>query len=519
MANSITHIAPFTIEEFGLQTPPYLTIGIVDGGNSATFTLASGSFFTFMNAGTIEQINYTSFLQNFVDFLAANGFGTWTYSYDFVTSIITLEGGSNTAKFTFDDTSKKILGMESSGFEKPTYTSTVQPWYIWKSTLGDWQNLSYPYEATTVVREKECDDGRVAQTSNEDNMSWLSNKPLNITFQDWEHHAEPRTNIYNNFSSSLNSYTYQQHLFHVRSTKPFAVFQGCTGSSTLYSDRQGTYKIRADKSMFKPVVYNKNLESHWNISLDTRRLSLGTNFGTYNPETATELFNPTSVSNCLIWLDATVGTSFDFTNGFIWKDQSGNGYDFINQDPSQSPSLISSLNTMNNQPIVSFAIDQFLTTDHAVNFQSASAATIFTAFNFNTIPSFGYMFTTQGVSDQIQHLISGSKSYASYNSGSGPITYWTGSVQYVTNSAYVSSFVYQTYHSGTYFSGSMRLNGAALAGGYNPNQGTPAGLITSTDGCAMGIGVRVSELIVYNRELLDSEINDVETYLLGKYGI
>lgn len=526
---NITHIAPYTIEEFGLleESPPYLQIGLVQGASADAFTLDTGTFFTFLNgAGEIEQTTYSSFLQTFVDYLAFIGFGTWTYSYDFATCTLTIDGGANIAAFTFDDTSKKILGMESSVIEKSLYTNTTQPWFIWQSTEGDWQNVSYPYESVTVVREKECDDGRVYQLSNEDDLAWLSNKPLNITYLDWEHHWEPKTNIYNDYSSSANSYTYQQHLSHIRSGKPFAVFQGCTGSSTLYSDRKGTYKIRADKSNFNPVVSNKNLDSFWNITVETRQLSLGTNFGTYNPVTAYELFEPRSIDNCILWLDAGVGAEVDAFNNFTWQDQSSNGYVFYGSDILSPPTITvsSSYSGMNNKPTVIFGTDDLVTSSLAIDFVTASSATVFAAFNHNQPGSLlntqifnnGLFLSDDGISMEVTNATSIMQN--SYYSGSMSVTQWTGSNPIPADTTHIISTVFQTYNSSLYFDGSIKLDGVNFDGGYSINPLTDAGTIKS-EIALIGFKLRLSELIIFNRELLDSEITQVNNYLAEKYGI
>lgn len=537
MTKSVQLISPFSVDEFGLstQSPPYIQIGI---NGSDAFTIDSGNFFTFISgSGTIEQIDYPCFLQWFVDYLALNGYGTWTYSYDFETQVLTLDGGVNTATFTFDSTSQLLLGMDSSAIPKSLYTSTRIPYYVWKSTEYDWQLNTWQYENSKVATETETDDGRVFQLSNEDDLTWLSDLPLNVKFVDWEHHWEPQENVYIAHSSSNNPYVFQQHIQHVRSYKPFLVYRNCTTSSIAYSDRMGTYKIRSPQSNFKPVVSNKNLDSFWNIPVNTRQLSLGTNFGTYNPTTANQLFDPTSIPDCLIWLRADMGITLNgaTTQVKVWADQSGNGNNFLSTSVSTSPALFVTYSNFNNQNAIFFdGTTDRLTSSISNNFNSAPAATIFVPWRqVGNLGSMQKIFSGPSQSSNIFQLgISSSNGLImTYKSGSSTETVFSASNKTITaNTNYIGQFNYNFYVSNSFASGKVyetdSSNLTIFSGSYSNGLNSAGILVNSSSQYRLGQSANntewfngyIPEFIFYNRELTDSESTQVMDYLLERYG-
>jgi hypothetical protein len=278
--------APWNVEqeEGTVQTISIQVTG--SGGSSSVYELTSGSFFTAFTA-SIEDIQYRNFLSDFATYLSYSNYGIWQTGYDFGTSTFfiscsqsgTLADG---ALFKFNSLASSILGMSNGiNTSQKTYTSTIGPKYTWTSTLSDWSKISFPYEGRTIVKEERCTDGRVFAISNEDNVSWLSNIESNYTWFDWKFVYEDQSNIFSDFSSSLNPNTFEQFFKHVRSYQPFLVFgynpPNSTKTTGSYSDRIGTFKIRADQSVFKSVQSINSYSELWDFDVKTRRLSTGSN--------------------------------------------------------------------------------------------------------------------------------------------------------------------------------------------------------------------------------------------------
>lgn len=278
---SIFLFAPFNLQQEDIN----LTIQITgSGGSSIEYNKTTGSFFTAFSA-SIEDINYLNFLSEFANFLSSSDFGIWQTGYNFATSqyfISCSQSGSlaNGALIKFDTLSSQILGMQdgiSTG--QKIYNSSIGSKFTWVSTQDKWTKISYPYEGKTIIKEEQCTDGRVYALSNEDGVPWLSNINGNYTWFDWTFEYENKSNLFSDFSSSLNPNTFEEIFKHVRSYRPFIVFQPTNTTTTgSYNERYGTFKIRADKSQFKSKPSLTNYDQLWDFTVMARRLSTGSNF-------------------------------------------------------------------------------------------------------------------------------------------------------------------------------------------------------------------------------------------------
>jgi hypothetical protein len=351
--------APWDLQEEGQSIQIQIT---GSNGINALYSKTTGSFFTAMSA-TIEDRTYNNFLLDFTNYLSSSALGTWNYRYSFASSsyIISCSSPSTGALLRFSPFAAQALGMANgTTSSQSSYVSSTGSMFTWDSTEDQWTNISYPYEGKTIVREQECDDGRVYALSNEDGYDWLSNIEGNYTWYDWQFAYETRENTFSDFSSSLAPNTYEEFLKQVRSYRPFVMFQPSspvTKESGSYENRQGTYKIRADQSMFKAKPSIKNIDQYWTVDMQTRRLSQGNNFDSYQAPVLTSSFVPTQVSGCYLWLRADLGITLSASTTDIvsWQDQGPNRFVFTQSVVTKRPNLISSSTAYGTTPTVLFS--------------------------------------------------------------------------------------------------------------------------------------------------------------------
>lgn len=504
------------------------------------YRVSTGSWFT-AHTGTIEDINYRNLLTDFTSFLSSSGYGTWNGFYNFNTRKLNLSSsfGSLGANLRFVNplTNKIFGGMSGSYISQSSYISAYTPWFHWSSTESEWSKQTLPYEGKGIVKEESCDDGRVYQLSNEDGIRWISNIRGNYKWSDWKFVFENKSNVFNDFSSS-NPYVWQQHLNHVRSYLPFAVYQHSSSVvSGTYEQRQGTYKIRADQSKFAPEYSITNDDQYWNVPVNTRQLSLGNNFNTYNSPSETGQMLPTSINDCLIWLRSDLGIELD-VNGTVkyWRDQSGNGNDFHVTNSLSQPTYTSSFATMNSLPVVRFGNGKFLhtSTSSQVQYSSCSNATMFFVRRVNTLAGNDLFFSTQpnrNVSTPGQLAFFGSGGPQNFiwsfcRTVSNNTSTMSSSMIYSASNNNIINVNYSLFNSssnvqsitvnGTSFtmipiavppSGSVITNGVTFLNSFG-------GSTTSTEMA----DAYYQEFIFFRRKLLDSEIESVNNYLRNRYG-
>lgn len=394
MANSMHYIAPFNLNEEQEQFVVYATSSF---GISRSFSYTTGSFFTFLTPDTsIEDIQYLNLLDTLKQDLFINGFGNWNYSYNFSTAKITLSSSTPLGvKFTFNSFAERVLGIVNDSTNYTTnslvYTGSYSPKFQWNTTLSEWQNQSLEYEWQTIVTEEECDDGRVYAMSNEDGIPWLSNVEGNYTYRDWTHTLEEKENVFSDHTSSLYQNTFEGFIKHVRSVRPFVVFQPPTGqSSGSYSNRQGTYKLRAEGTKFAAKPSMANFDQYWDVDFKTRQLSLGDNFIS---SSATE-FSPSDLGAMTLWLRSDRGVTLSGSDVTLWQDQSGNNRTFYMNTTTKRPKFLANEPVYNNLPTIYFdGISTKLVTGTATSEIFAAAATGSTAtIIVNMIPLSGSVF-------------------------------------------------------------------------------------------------------------------------------
>jgi hypothetical protein len=244
-------------------------------------------------------------------------------------------------------------------------------------------------------------------------------------------------------------------------------------------------------------------------------------------------------SGNLLWLRADMGV-FNNNSGtqaipgdlvHVWEDQSGSGNHFYQDANGYRPQLIAIANTLCSKPLIQFDVSR--RTYLGSTFKLSGPKTIFIAFlqpslvgNPETLLSIKGISNTYTeilcadhpayrplsyISELPSSLSGGTMLSALGNNVSFSLagnifsmTYDGGAIS--SPSSYSSNFdsaPYAVASSGLF---GRLINDTSTIGARAPEQNT--GFLS---GC-------IAEIIVYNRVLTVAEINQVETYLLGKYG-
>ena len=208
---------------------------------------------------------------------------------------------------------------------------------------------------------------------------------------------------------------------------------------------------------------------------------------------------PNLISGLKVWLKTDYGVLYDLNNKVSqWNDVSGNGYIFNQSNPDKQPLYIPSIDSMNYKPAIEFQNDELQC------WQEMSIGTIFVVANYshNVFQTYAGLFT-RAAFDDTQLSIIFSANATTTNLYYAPL---------LENNIYINNT--QTYNFaplprpkicyGYMASGTPYTWPDAMIGRdrYEPNR------FWEGD---------VYELIIYDRVLDTTEIEQVKTYLMDKY--
>lgn len=271
-----------------------------------TVTWTTGSFFTPLGA-TIEDISYVNLFELIEADMLSEGI-TASFDLNPTTGLISL-GTSEAIKFQPNNefTTKLFGNLPNTGSYLTARTSSYIPWFVWKATEECPIQEKLNFEDQVLVKESLTDDGHVAASSNEDGFIYLSNIEGNYNRVAWTFAYEPKENVFSDFSGS-NPYTYQKHIEHVRSYRPFVIFNSTTESYVDYSVRRGTFKHVAKKSNFVNKPSFESYDAQWNVDFEAHLLSRGTDYGRFNPgQPAESTFDANDIDGAILWLAGDKG--------------------------------------------------------------------------------------------------------------------------------------------------------------------------------------------------------------------
>ena len=232
-------------------------------------------------------------------------------------------------------------------------------------------------------------------------------------------------------------------------------------------------------------------------------------------------FNPQSVSGCCLWLDSADPVSFNsgaITNGTTittWRDKSGLG-----QSITVAGSPVWNSNTLNSSPSVNLTNGRFsgIFSNPLSNFTS----TAFIITSLNSFPTGGFPCLA------FQNIPTGSNaSFLRVLDYAGAFRFinFVGTFVAVSTTAVLTTpFLWTTTYNGStsyflYYNGS---NTATSSGGTTPNSNAAHFYLGTEEADIPGVNSWpgfVSEVVVYNTVLTQTQRQQVEGYLAQKWGL
>ena len=233
-------------------------------------------------------------------------------------------------------------------------------------------------------------------------------------------------------------------------------------------------------------------------------------------------FTPKSISNITLWLDgsdssASSMTLVSDTHVSVWKDKSGNGYDFSQNSDSLRPILVP--NNINGLSTV-----QAITTDKKMNnttlsvpYNSPWSFVLVTKMHEETDQNWPYIFsfkasgTNQGIGFMTHNTMGLIASgHSSYFKG-----WYTGYTTYYTAGSRKAILTWDGSSTWTNL-----IDGTARAmTGDSSNENNSVSQLFFCDVGGQRMGGSIAELIVYNKVLTAGDITNLNSYILSKWGI
>lgn len=241
-------------------------------------------------------------------------------------------------------------------------------------------------------------------------------------------------------------------------------------------------------------------------------------------------FSPLGISGLQLWLDSSDGnTLYDSTSGGSivsadgsavkrWEDKSGNARHAT--EATNAPTLETA--EKNGLNVLNFATSKYITSSFStITFTSQ---TIFFVFKFSTSGLSFCRYFTQGAVGSNDFDLSGNYIPLLRNGTTNQVAIFDAGVgaQCTINATNNDWYVARIRHSGS--SVSIKMNGSESAS-YNDSLNRSIGIFRIGSDYASGGGATqhsntmISESIVYNKNLTDSESDLVTNYLYSKWAI
>jgi len=217
-------------------------------------------------------------------------------------------------------------------------------------------------------------------------------------------------------------------------------------------------------------------------------------------------FSPTDISDLICWFDAGAGITLNSGNVSDWEDQSGNANDLAQSTATDQPLYTATNADLNNMPSVDFdGVTEFMETAGFAGGDLSQPNTLFFAGKRNDSTASRYVY--DGLTSSKRHafytLSNNATHFAGVNlSGS---TYGTGAHVFGSQWNSGSSKIFKD-------------GGTADASGDNGSFALAGLTVGAKFDHTSELDFDLAELILYDKLLSDTEMNDVGNYLADKYG-
>lgn len=182
--------------------------------------------------------------------------------YDNVQNRCILSASETMNLMTFNSASSRVFGFDLSYTNQKIVTGSRAPWFVWTATQGQRRRDSFPYEESSYIEERLADSGRAYSVGRVD----IEQR------RDWEFALEPKSNVFSQFSSSVEPFGWQRFINNLREgPTPFVLMEDVTGSSVSWEDREAMYEMTAQGALFAPKSEGEtDYHEYWKIPVRTR---------------------------------------------------------------------------------------------------------------------------------------------------------------------------------------------------------------------------------------------------------
>lgn len=224
-------------------------------------------------------------------------------------------------------------------------------------------------------------------------------------------------------------------------------------------------------------------------------------------------FSPAGLSDLALWLDATDEGTITSSSGNVsqWDDKSGNGRNVVQATGSSQPTT--GVETINGLNALGFSGPQYL---QNAAYPLISDATIIVVANVVLVNNAAESLISFDQAGNDFQLDAASATDFLYRAN-GPNANYNYSATNQEGADNIYSFDFDI----TDADSRLRINGgAAVSSAYsNDVAGTHTFRIATNRAEGNRLDVNVSEIIIYDRRLTNSEFDSVGNYLSGKYAI
>lgn len=245
------------------------------------------------------------------------------------------------------------------------------------------------------------------------------------------------------------------------------------------------------------------------FNTDTQRINV------YNGAVWTALpggaLNPDQVANLFAWYKAESIALTDGANVTGWADQSGNGYNLVNNAAAAANPPVYAIKGINGKPAVAFD-----GVNHRRSFLSSNVTlpqpfTVIVAATAHTTDNMVMWCNTQNATP-VQHYMTSLMAYAYADSGISTVA-----AVAAVDIPFVMTVVFNGASSIIRFNGSQVMSGDVGSRGLSAEQMT-IGAGPNVAGNFFWYG-NIGEVVIYGAAPSDSQLASVENYLLAKFGI
>lgn len=250
-------------------------------------------------------------------------------------------------------------------------------------------------------------------------------------------------------------------------------------------------------------------------------------------------FNPSSIANLKLWLDASDTATISLSGSAVtqWNDKSGNGFNVTQSTSAQRPS--SGINTINSKNVLTFGGDDVLQAASGSDWtflHNSTGATVFAVAIDNNTVDFEYSIFANSVGSSergvgLRIALDGVNPrtlspFVSTGGGSGTLVSLIAGGSFTAGTAFYVSGIWDNSNATLASRSKWRQSGGAEFGTNaqddSPSASNPARALcigNNTNSGSYAYTGKIAEILLYSGVLTGTDITNVNSYLSAKWGI